>query len=504
MRRAALLTCIVALASVAGTCIPAFEDTTRTPAQGDKLALSLSAPAADDTVAQGDRVTIKWQAANITGESATLSLVAEARGSLARTTLVADIAVGSSGKSGEFEWDTSEYDGAYAIYGRLATAGQNVEERAAGIITINAPPTFSFTAPASNATLNVGQTPAQPLTISWTASDSSASAKIGLDTDSDHGSFDSDPNEVGRNEKFIVTRQITSSTTTDSVSFAGALANGSTIAAGTYTLFALVNDGTNPDLVVDATARITVTVTDPNTATTPKIVRPSADATFLAADASLAIEVDVNQTRDTLVDLKIDSDDTNTNGNEITILSQRFVAANADPFTFDWNGTNSAGGAVRDGVYRILAFVSSGATSPTIVQSTGFVFRRATADTPLIGMLAPAAQVTASAGAILNFRWRDNDPKETETDAALSANIRIVLDKDGDVTTTGDQIEILTGRKAKGDGVNDTFNWQVPDGALEAGTLYTVIATIDRDAADPFDTYSIAPGKVFAPDPTNP
>lgn len=503
MRRAALLTCVLGLAALGGTCVPTFDDNTRLPPTGTTLGVSLSDPNANRTVPQGERVAIKWTAANITGEDGKLSLVAESRDSLVRTTLQSDVAVGENGLSGEFAWDTSGFVGPFALYGVLATAGQTVEERAAGIITVDVAPTFEFTAPAANATLNVGQSPAQPLTISWRAVDADAQVKIGLDTDSDHGGFNSDPNETGRNEFFIATRDITSSSTTDSISFNGSGTSG-TVTAGTYTLFAIVNDGVNPDLTVDAAARITVTVTDPNDATTTKIVQPAGDKTFLATDVSMTIEVDVNQPRETLVDLKIDTDDNNQNGNEVTIDSQRLVAANADPFTFAWNGADSGAAAVRDGIYRILAFVSSGASAPTITQSSGFVYRRATADTPLIGLILPAAQVTATPGTIINIKWRDNDPKESGTDAALSANIKLVLDKDGDPATTADQVTVLTGRKAKGDGVNDTFNWQVPDGALEAGKLYSLIALIDRDAVDPFDSYSVAPGKILAPDPTAP
>lgn len=503
MRFPALLTCVLGLLALGGTCIPSFDDNTRPPPTGTTLAVSLSDPNANRTVPQGDRVAIKWVAANITGEEGKLSLVAESRNSLARTTLQSDVAVGENGRSGEFAWDTSGFVGPFALYGILATASQTVEERAPGIITVDAPPTFEFTAPAANATLNVGQSPAQPLTISWRATDTNARVKIGLDTDSDHGGFSSDPNEAGRNEFFIATRDITSATTTDSISFNGSGTSG-TVTAGTYTLFAIVNDGVNPDLTVDATARITVTVTDPNEATTTKIVQPAGDKTFLATDASLTIEVEVNQPRDTLVDLKIDTDDNSQNGNEITIDSQRLVEAKADPFTFAWDGTDSTGAAVRDGIYRILAFVSSGASTPTITQSSGFVYRRATTDTPLIALILPAAQVTATPGTIISIKWRDDDPKESESDAALSANIKLVLDKDGDPTTTADQVVVLTGRKAKGDAVNDTFYWQVPDGALEVGKLYSLIALIDRDSVDPFDSYSVAPGKFLAPDPTSP
>lgn len=499
MRLASVSIALLALALLGGTCLPLVDTTVRTAAKENTLAVDLSSPSADTTIAQGKTVNVKWAASNVTGTPGTFSIVVEARGTLARTTLLSSVAVSGNGASGEYTWDTSDFSGAYAVYGELTNGTNSVEAKAKGIVTVDAPPTFEFTAPTADATFTPGQTPVLPVTISWKASDTNAQVKIGLDTDSDHGKFTNDPNDTSRNEIILVQRDVKTLNLTDSLSWTGKNSSGTAVAAGTYTLFAIVKDASNPDLVVESPASITVAA-DPNSApSTTSITKPKSDTTFLASDPPLSIEVSAKYSTDVIIDLKVDTDDTHTNGNEITILSQRLVTANSDPFTFDWDGSG-----VADGIYRLVAFTSTGSGSPASVASTGLVFRRQNADVPLIALLQPASDVTVVPGNFVNVQWRDDDPKESESDPNASATIRLILDLDGSLATTDDQTEILNGRHAKGDGVQDTFNWQVPASMLTPGDTYTLFAIIDRDGVAPWDCTSAAPGRVIAKDPTKP
>ena len=101
-----------------------------------------------------------------------------------------------------------------------------------------------------------------------------------------------------------------------------------------------------------------------------------------------------------------------------------------------------------------------------------------------------------AAGSFVTIRWRDDDPSETAT-------IRLAIDDDmnpQEATETDDpEMEILSGRVASGDGVQDTFSFQVPS-TLAPGT-YFVFGYIDRDGAAPFEHSSVAAGRIIIRDP---
>ena len=165
------LVCLI----VGGTCLPLVDNTVRTPAQGTVLSMALTvqgidANTPDISVSAGHLGQISWEAGNLTGESATVTVLVESRTDLTRTTLVSDITIAGTGGSGEVTWNTTGFSsGPYAVYGQIQTASRFVEKRATGLIGVTPAVVSAFTAPAADAALACRQTPLQSVTISWVA-----------------------------------------------------------------------------------------------------------------------------------------------------------------------------------------------------------------------------------------------------------------------------------------------------------------------------------------------
>lgn len=482
MRTAPLLAVVLLGLLAGGTCIPLVDNVTRDRDPGTVLALVVTLPDADLTVVEGDTVQIEWDGANRTGQAASLVLGVESRDTLARTVLADDLTYDQVGLGGEYSWNTAGFAGTYVVYARVQAGGETAESRAVGKVLVDGPPTFEFVAPTEDVRYESGDT----LLISWRGADNDGAVRIGLDPDIEH--------DTG-NEVFLVERDLPATPTVDSLSWTGRDVNNAAVETGTYNLFAVASDGVNPDVVVSAGVKIEVV--EPEETGRPKVTEPAEDTDFLDADASVTIVYEVNRGDDALVDIKIDTDDNHANGNEVTILSQQLVEADTDPDPFEWDGTKAAGGNADYGIYRVFIAVSTGAGTPQTAQAEGLIFRRATADVPLVALLAPATVTTVDPGSYVTIRWRDDDPDET-------AEIRLTVDDDPDpaeaVETGEAELEILTGRSAAGDDAQDTFAWQVP-GTLPPGSYY-IFAYIDRDGADPADHVSVAPARVIVRDPT--
>lgn len=495
MRLALLLGLGGLLLAVTISCLPLIDTTGGTSDPGKTLVIALREPTDALTVPVGTAVQIAWSASNLTGKAATVSLIVESRTNLARTVVADAIAVSGSGASGQFSWDTTGFAGPYVIYARIATDTRQDEARSTNTVTVDVAPTFEFTAPTTDAAITPGASPAQPVNIAWRVSDNNATLRIGLDADSDHTGDDAG------NEITILEKDVTNATVTDDeLDWEGKNTDGGTVAAGTYILFAVVSDGVNSDVVAEATGRITVREPNDVTPADVAVTDPNSNTTFLTTDASTRITFEINQNADTLVDLKIDTDDSHANGNETTLIAQRFVEAKTGAVDIDWDGNDANGAAVPDGIYRPFVIASTGSGTPKTVQANGLIFRRSDANEPLVALLEPATTQKVDPGTLLTIKWRDDVPA-LEGDNPPKATIRLVLDDDGDPTTTADQIVILADRDATPDGVQDSFVYQVPASTLTAGEDYTVIAFIDRDGKG---NRSAAPAKVILNDPLNP
>jgi flagellar hook assembly protein FlgD len=497
MRAALLVVIALAVLALGGTCWPLIDATARSPAEGTVLSITLTAPDTDANVPAGTSVRIAWVAGNLTGQSARVTLIAESRTSLARTTLLADSPVSGTGGSGEFSWNTEGYSGTYALYARIQAGDRSIEKMAPGKVTVFPPLSFTFTGPTTDQELVLDQDPPQSITISWVAGGLKGTAGIGLDTDQDHGAARNDPN-TSRNEIFIHSTTLTLPAAEGSFKFEGKDKNGQAVEPGTYYLFAIAEDGVNQDFTAEGLARITVVRPEPNEAVPAlRVTKPASDVTLLDPN-TVTIEYEVHQTERVLVDLKADTDDNHTNGNEITLNARRPVDPNSAPVTFDWDGKDAAGTRVADGIYRVFASFTTGTGAVTRADPNGLVFVRSAEKQPLIALLLPAITTTVDPGQTVFIKWRDDDPDG-------GAVLRITVDDDpnsAEASETGaDELIVLDSAEAEPDGVDDTFTWQVPE-SLGPGTYYIFAYIYATDPNDPPDCQSKAPGRVIIKDPS--
>ena len=248
MRTRLLVTVALAALLAAGACLPLVDNTKREPVPGRLLAIVIQDPAINRTVAQGTKISISWTVGNLTGQPATVSLVAESRlPALTRTTLTDAIAINGSGDSGTLDWDTSKFAGPYRVIGTIVADSITDENTSAGLITVDAAPVFEFTAPTASVIFHPATDP--PLTIAWSGGDESATVRIGLDPDTDHNNG---------NETFILERALPTVTGPDSFAWGGNDPNGTPVPADTYNLFASASDNVNPTVLVDAPGQVTV------------------------------------------------------------------------------------------------------------------------------------------------------------------------------------------------------------------------------------------------------
>ncbi len=369
---------------VAGTCVPPPADAPVEPSTS--LGIAIHSPSVDRTVAQGTVVQIEWSAANLTAEPARVTLLAESRVDLSQTTLTTmDDVVGLTSLL-VFEWDTSSVSsGQHVILARITAAGRTEEATASGKLSINGPALFEFTAPTEPRTLLAGET----VTITWTASDSESGtiARIGIDLDENHDSGD---------EIFITDAELNETSQEGTIEWDGTDTTGTQVDDGTYFLFALIDDGFNPVQRVPGLTQITVGEGDGDKSDTGDggdedagsdavlgIIKPDSNVEFLKGGDAVTIEFGINDPDDLLIDLKLDTDDNHANGNELTILSQRFVSAGTKTDTFDWTGNDASGNAVPDGIYRLVLVASSGMGVPRTESASGLLFRRSPDTKPL-------------------------------------------------------------------------------------------------------------------------
>ncbi len=476
-----------------GSCLPLIDNTAREPDAGTTLAIDIVAGGQAQTVAQGTEVSISWTAANMTGLAATVSFRVESRADLSVTTVEEGIAVEGTGDSGTMTWDTSGYAGPYSLIARVATAEGNAEDISDGLITVDAPPTFEFTAPSATSTpYQSGDT----LTIAWVGGDDGASADIGLDTDTDH---------TNGNETTILSRELPNPAAADTVAWTGNDTDGTAVAAGTYNLFAIVDDGVNERLIVEGSGNIILADADPDPEFA-EVTEPAEDDDFLDADVAggFDIEYQVNESEDVLVEVGIDSDDDHSNGNEISLRAQQFLEADSDPVVFSWDGDDVNGDAVGDGIYNVYIVVSrDGQSAPQNYEAEGRIRRRTDLTMPLIALLQPTSIQTVNPGDRISIEWRDEAADPEPDDGAF---ITLTIDDDmvpnqGEAGAVGDiaEIEILTDWADDGDDIQDTFSYSIP-GTLDPGTYY-IFAYIDGDRDGTPEQWSVGPVPFIVDDP---
>jgi hypothetical protein len=469
------------------------------------LGVAIQTPTADGTLGQGTVFEIRWSAYNGTSQTATARLYVESRTDLSQV-ILADAVPVSGSATFSTPWDTSDtLGGPYVIYAEITAGTDTRSITADGQITIDVPPTLTFDEPTERTEFAEGDT----LTISWTGFDLEGDGRVtlGLDPDNDHESG----NEVFIYEGALPAEEEDEGTT----DWNGTDLGSADVALGTYNLFAMLSDATNDDSFVDAGVQIVISKAEEEEEEETiglAIVEPEDDTTLFTGGASPQVEIEftVNQFDDVLIDLKIDTDDNHSNGNETTILTQRLIAGGTERDTYTWDGTYTDGIAPPSGpnppaagIYSlfIVKYTGSGAT-PASAEGPGLIFLRRTSETePLMAILEPDTQQNITAGGYVTISWRDDDPDETAT-------IRLAIDDDdtpgeGEAGSPTDMAEliILDGRDASADGdLQDSYVWQVPS-SLKPGSYYVFGYVL---VGSTVQQMTVGPARMIMPDPENP
>lgn len=521
-----------------GACSPLFDISEQPVGRGGlTLGISFTAPNANRTVAQGTVVPIRWSVANLSGQEAIVTLIAQSRRDFSETILMGGVRITGSSHSGIYEWDTAPFpSGEYAIRARVDAGVQFSEANASGRITINEPPRFLFTDPPFDVTLipdpnapfEKGDSdggsggggrggdgpgdggrggdggPADPgkpgppgskKTLRMADQDNGepgdpevrevAIRWAGFDPEGDsfaHISLDPDEDHTNGNEIVIYSKRLPKRDGFDSFTFRGKDRNGALVAADTYNLFARVFDNVNPDRYVEGLARIAVAEVEniPDEGET-RFTKPTTDTSLVGSKGTVSIEYFMNETSEVTVELLVDPDDVHDSGNETKIMDTRTIAAGRSIQTFEWAGKDSSDRMAWDDIYRLVLVVKQGGTSRRI-GSPRLVFVRSEANKPLISLLEPATKRTLKAGEALTIRWRDDDPSGN---AVIRATIARIAQP---------ETEILAGRKAADDGESDSLTYTIPS-TFEPGS-YSIYLYIDRDGSPPYDHISQAIARV--------
>lgn len=247
MRMGVLLLVGIGWALLGLSCLPLVDETDREPNRGRQLAIALTSQDVDQTISAGRPVRIEWAAANLTTSPARITILLESRTDLSRRTLSGPFDFTTQGGSGNISWDTTADRGPYRILARI-TAGAEVHEfTSTGLITIDGPATFDFTAPDGEITFQPDLDP--PLTIAWFGGDIDAQVRIGLDPDTNHDSG---------NEIFIRNVTLTFPPAAGSFGWNGRNLAGTVVPSGTYNLFAVIAEDDAEDQFVLGLAVITI------------------------------------------------------------------------------------------------------------------------------------------------------------------------------------------------------------------------------------------------------
>lgn len=235
-----------------------------------QLAVSVVQPAAAVTATPGVTTVIQWaDIAKVTGTSVRVS--ARRENSVGEATsdvihLIGDGTPGSGrdavadGNNDVYVWDiTGVRVGDYVITvtieapdGTTATAvSRDLIRGTTGVIRIVTglpAPTLTFTAPgAADETVNVGNT----FDITWTdngTANAEARVVLGLDPDSDH--------ESGNEIVLLRDAALSDNDDTGTFTFSFVDENGGNVPTGTYTVYAIVDDGVNNSVTSSATGKL--------------------------------------------------------------------------------------------------------------------------------------------------------------------------------------------------------------------------------------------------------
>ncbi|MBN2445264.1 MAG: hypothetical protein JXO22_00945 [Phycisphaerae bacterium] len=434
---------VVVLAAMALSCTMLFPPVDGGDSGDDTYSVAFDAPLGSRVVPSGTLIGITWHAYVDADASATLSVLVRHTGDRENTDLETNIPLNSGRSDGSLTWDTAEFSGGvYIVRAQVLVDGVvKAESDASGEITIDGIPEFEFTAPSKAVTLESGGL----VEIAWTAFDpdetgedgsgkEDTTAKIGVDLDLNHASG---------NEVYIYESTLAVESADETFEWDGTDLDDNAADPGVYYVFALIDDTINSVLTVDATGTIEVAEEEEEEEeeVAVGIISPEDDIEFLTAGDPLEIEYGVNKSSDTLVDLRIDTDDNHANGNETTVVLQRLIEADTETAVHEWDGNDYRGVAVDDGIYTPIVSVSSGSSAATTVAGEALIYVRR----------GVAREVSGQTWERASGKWSlvesDDPPPPARRDATLAYD------------TANDRVVLFGGRDVAGTAYGDTWTW---------------------------------------------
>lgn len=423
-----------------GACSPLFDVSGRPPSSsGITLGISITAPSTNRTVAQGTIVPVRWSVANLSGEEAVVTLIAQSRRDFSETILMGGMRVTGTGQSGTYEWDTGPFSsGEYAIRARVDAGVQFSEARASGRITINEPPRFLFTDPLIDVTLIPD--PNAPTEEGDGGSEDGGTGDGGDTGTGDGGSGDGDggtkePNSPGSIRKTL--RQATQDG-----------GGGRTGGADT--------DGDHSDGGEDGG--------DNSELGDPEV------GEVLIRWAGFDPEGDA------FVHISLDPDEDHTNGNEIVIRSDRLPTTDDfDSFTF--RGKDRSGTLVPADTYNLFARVFDNVNPDLYVEGLARIAVAEVEDVPGEGdtrITRPTTDTSlvASGGTVL-IEYFVNETTEVQ--------VELLVDSD-DTHDNGNEIKIMAPRSVPVGQSTQTFEWNGKDsgGRTIADDIFRIVLSVKQ------------------------
>ena len=360
-------------------------------------------------------------------------------------------------------WDTTGVPaGTYYVYALIDDGKATATSYAGGdtpvTVTVkNAVPTFEFTAPATD--VEADPAASGVVNIAWTDSDPDDDADIDLFLDPD--AFHANGNEI----------QIANDLSEDDA--ADALAwNSAGTDVGTYTLFATIDDGTNPATTVEAAGRVILrNAADPVVQATAPVANLNV---ALGDQPTISWTVDDPSGGNARVHVSYDDDPTPNEAAE-TGAAEGVIQTNIDPATttsleWDWQGTVAAG------TYYVFVYVDDDGDLPP--QNAAIDDVAVAAGTVTLPNSPPSLSwvLTTTAGDVgdvINLDWTDEDPDD-------NAAISVYADPD---TKRNNGNEILIGTRNEDDegAGNDDVDWNTV--GVEPG-IYEIYAVLN-DGTNP-------------------
>ncbi|HUW83813.1 MAG TPA: hypothetical protein VMZ31_13575 [Phycisphaerae bacterium] len=417
----------------------------------------------------------------------------------------------------DFEWDLRPEDltepavpaGEYWIFGYIGKSdvpeppstdidGYSV---AAGKVTVgNTPPQLEFTTPGDTDETLIIDDPNDPnstdLTIKWNSRDADDPITIEL-------FIDLDGNHDNGNERPINTATINADVGPESdeeewnnPSDGVVDASGAAVPPGEYTLFALVDDGINDPVVVEAEGKIIIQ-SGPGSQPQITMVEPLVDVSPTVGSPILLSWQDDNTVAGTKIQLRYDDDPipdqgTETGDNEVNIDALRDANpdGSADQFSWSWhpdpsvNPANILLPAVPEGEYYVFGYIGGAdpVNSPSSIDVAAGRILVPNTSPELVFTTPPSGQnlnVPLGAGAVFGFNFRD---------AEDDVRVKLFLDPDTN-HSNGNEVRIDKGNTTLDFDPNDprghayTQNWDGTNFSgqtVETGT-YFLYAKLNDD-----------------------